>query len=303
MFESLFSRRGLSLDRLRTLLEVHAAGSIAQAVNGNPVRHSQYSRQLRELSEYFGCEVTERHGKYVKLTPQGVRLAEISRQYLVSLEDLSTSVRGERDTFTIAAGDSLMLWLVMPRIGTVLGRLPQVRFATQASRTQDIIRQITDLRVDFGLIRRNAMVHGLRSADLGTLRYTVVVPRMLAQKSRAPTLRQVFQLPLAIQTTDGQFGSQLFEIARSFEPSFEPALTCQSFPQTLAAVRSGRFAAVLPELSTRELAPTTFFSVNGPALRQLDREIVLVWNQRVIGVRPNAEAVATAIETAMRFER
>ncbi len=57
MFESLFSERGLSLDRLKVLIEVRDAGSIAQAAPGDPVRQSQYSRQLRELSEFFGCEV------------------------------------------------------------------------------------------------------------------------------------------------------------------------------------------------------------------------------------------------------
>jgi DNA-binding transcriptional LysR family regulator len=52
MFENLFSERGLSLDRLKVLIEVRDAGSIAQAAPGDPVRQSQYSRQLRELSEF-----------------------------------------------------------------------------------------------------------------------------------------------------------------------------------------------------------------------------------------------------------
>ena len=38
MFESLFSERGLSLDRLKVLIEVRDAGSIAQAAPGDPVR-------------------------------------------------------------------------------------------------------------------------------------------------------------------------------------------------------------------------------------------------------------------------
>src|SRR5689334_689413 len=60
MFENLFSDRGLSIDRLRVLVEVHDAGGIAQAAPGDPVRQSQYSRQLRELSEFFGVEVARR---------------------------------------------------------------------------------------------------------------------------------------------------------------------------------------------------------------------------------------------------
>ncbi|HWY75152.1 MAG TPA: hypothetical protein VN281_06020 [Verrucomicrobiae bacterium] len=43
MFERLFAESGLSLDRLRSLLEVGATGSIAKAADGDPVRQSQYS--------------------------------------------------------------------------------------------------------------------------------------------------------------------------------------------------------------------------------------------------------------------
>ena len=301
MFESLFSQRGLSLDRLRVLLEVHDAGGIAQAVPGNPVRHSQYSRQLRELSEFFGTEVAQRRGKFVKLTPHGAKLAEISREYFRALEDFTGACRGEHDLFTIAAGDSLMQWLVIPRIGSLLKRLPNVRFATESSRSHEILQKLADLRIDFGLIRKNALVSGLKAATLGTLGYVVVVPRELVAKGKKLTLANVFQLPIAIQTTDGQFGNQLFAIARSFTPDFEPALACQSFPQTMAAVRSGKFAAVLPELAAAELAPASICKISGPPLQPLSREIVLVWNPRMTGVRPLAAAVADKLTTAMNF--
>jgi DNA-binding transcriptional LysR family regulator len=301
MFESLFAQRGLSLDRLRALLEVHDAGSIARSVPGNPVRHSQYSRQLRELSEFFGCEVAERRGKHVKLTPQGRRLAEISREYLRALTDFTGACRGGQDTFTLAAGDSLMLWLVIPRLGALLKRLPQVRFATESSRTDEIVQKLSELRIDFGVMRKSALVPGIKAAALGSLGFVVVVPRGLAPKGKAPTLASVFELPLAIQTTDGEFGRQLFDIARAFTPGFEPALTCQSFPQTMAAVRSGRFAAVLPDLAAAELEPASVYKVSGPALKPLSREVVLVWNRRLIGVRPLAATVAENMATALRF--
>jgi DNA-binding transcriptional LysR family regulator len=299
MFESLFSRRGLSLDRLRALLEVHDAGSISHAVPGNPVRHSQYSRQLRELSEFFGSEMAERRGKFVKLTANGTRLAEISREYLRALEDFTGACRGEHDHFTIAAGDSLMQWLIIPRLGALLKQLPKVRFATESSRTDNIIQDLSNLRVDFGLVRKNALIPGLQAADLGVLSYVAVVPKALVSKGRSPTLAQAFQLPLAIQTTDGQFGKQLFDIACTFAPAFEPALACQSFPQTLAAVRSGRFAAVLPELAAAELPPASVYKVTGEPLDQLSREYVLVWNRRMIGVRPLAASVADKMVSTM----
>lgn len=51
MFEHLFAERGLSLDRLKTLIEVAKAGSIAAAARGDSARQSLYSRQIKELIE------------------------------------------------------------------------------------------------------------------------------------------------------------------------------------------------------------------------------------------------------------
>src|ERR1043165_1112740 len=137
MFETLFSERGLSLDRLKVLIEVRDAGSIAQAAPGDLVRQSQYSRQLRELSEFFGCEVAQRRGKLLKLTAQGSRLAELARAQLRSLQDFKAECVSEHIDYTIAAGDSVIHWLVIPRIGALMAKTPGIRFATTNVRTNE----------------------------------------------------------------------------------------------------------------------------------------------------------------------
>jgi DNA-binding transcriptional LysR family regulator len=302
MFDSLFSRRGLSLERLKALIEVHDAGSIARTAPGNAVRHSQYSRQLRELSEFFGCEVTHRRGKLLKLTVEGMRLAELVRPLLRDLEDFYLECKDENTIFKIAAGDSLIHWLVIPRLGTLLECLPSVRFATVSLRTNDIVQQISDGRMDFGLIRKNAVQPGMKSAPLGLLSYVAVVPAALTLRKKAPSFSEVFnRFPLAMQTTDGQFSKDLREIAMVQNDDFRPGLGCQSFPQTLAAVKSGRFAAVIPELSIEELRSGSFHMIASDSLRQLQRDIVLVWNPRVIKVRTRASKVSAELITKFRF--
>jgi DNA-binding transcriptional LysR family regulator len=302
MFDSLFSERGLSLERLRVLIEVHDAGSIARTAPGDEVRHSQYSRQLRELSEFFGCEVTHRRGKLLKLTPEGAQLAELVRPFLRGLEDFNLTCKSERAVFNIAAGDSLIHWLVIPRLGGLLRTLPDVRFTTSSLRTSEIVQQIADARVDFGLIRKNAMGPGMRSAPLGTLAYVAVVPVMLTPRKKTPTFSEVLsKFPFAMQNTDGQFTRQLREIALSVDVAFRPALGCQSFPQTLAAVRSGRFAAIVPELAIQELPHGSVHKVSDSVLRELQRDIILVWNPRVTKVRPHAAKVAAQMQTTLRF--
>jgi DNA-binding transcriptional LysR family regulator len=297
MFDSLFSERGLSLDRLKVLIEVRDAGSIAQAAPGDPVRQSQYSRQLRELSEFFGCEVAQRRGKILKLTAQGERLAELAREHLRSLEDFRSECKQTSVAFTIGAGDSLIQWLVIPRLGKIIDEFPGTHFATTNLRTNEIVQQLTDCRLDFGIIRKNAMASGLKSVSLGLVSYVALVPDALVKTKTKLSLRHALEtLPLATQTTDGQFTSGFREIAKALGVTLSPALACQSFPQTMAALRSGRFWAIVPELAVRELPSGVAHRLSDPSLQRLDREAMLAWNPRVARVRPNAAKIATRLQ-------
>lgn len=94
MFEALFSKAGLSLDRLRSFLEMAEAGGIAKAAPGDAVRQSQISRQIRELEEFFGTELTLRRGKGLVLTPAGSRLADLIRGQLQGLDDFRREEEG-----------------------------------------------------------------------------------------------------------------------------------------------------------------------------------------------------------------
>ncbi|MES2697515.1 MAG: LysR family transcriptional regulator, partial [Verrucomicrobiota bacterium] len=77
--------------------------------------------------------------------------------------------------FTIGAGDSLIQWLVIPRLGKVVDALPGTHFSTANLRTNDIVQQLTDCRLDFGIIRKSALGLGLKAVSLGTVNYVALV--------------------------------------------------------------------------------------------------------------------------------
>jgi len=83
---------------------------------------------------------------------------------------------------------------------------------------------------------------------------------------------------------------------------FRPALACQSFPQTVNAVRSGGFAAILPSLALSELPAGGYISVTDPALKRLKRKISLVWNPRVTQVRAGAGRLIGQLKDTLRME-
>jgi DNA-binding transcriptional LysR family regulator len=238
----------------------------------------------------------------LKLTAQGARLADLVRTQFLSLQDFLAGCRAETVDYTVAAGDSLIQWLVIPRLAGALTTLPNTRFATSNLRTNDIVQQLTDGRVDFGVIRKDAIVSPLKSATLGTLTFTLVVPKSLAPRREKLSLADALtHLPFATHTSDGQFTDKLRELTKRLGAELQPKLICQSFPQSLAAVRSGGFASILPTLALKELEPGSYTEIATSELNDLRREIVLAWNARLVSVRPNTRKLIEHLQHAWRI--
>lgn len=282
MYESLFSEGGLSFDRLRVLVEVYYAGGIAAAAPDSPVKQSQYSTQLRELSEYFGAELTQREGKRLKLTETGVRLADLAAKQLQALSDLRAECRG-RIEYRIGTGDGLLHWLVIPRLTGFNQRPAQIVFSTHNLRSGDIIRRVQETRLEFGIIRSDAITTGVRSLMIGRMEFSAVIPRALAKKK--PSLKEFFELPLALMSTDGQFTTRLKEAARQFQTVPNVTLACESFPLALAAVRTGRYASIVPRIALDSLGEE-FIEFQHEAFKPLARQLSLIWHPRMLEVRP-----------------
>src|ERR1043165_1247893 len=122
MFTKLFAETGLSLDRLRALLEVGAAGSIVKAADGDPVRQSQYSRQIKELEDFFRTRLIERQGKGTRLTNDGRELARLSRFFLTGLSNFQRGCLAEEQTFRIGASATFIRQFLLPALSGSLLR-------------------------------------------------------------------------------------------------------------------------------------------------------------------------------------
>ena len=85
--ETLLSTSGLSMDRLANFCRIAEFGSLSKAAGGDPGKQSLYSRQMRELEEFFGVELKRRQGNGFAITEAGRRLAQLTRAHLAGLED------------------------------------------------------------------------------------------------------------------------------------------------------------------------------------------------------------------------
>ena len=300
MFGSLFARSGLSLDRLRALVEVAEAGGIARAVGKDPAKQSLVSRQLKELEEFFEVELTRRVGKGLGLTPAGERLAALAREHLLALTDFTDASRELAPTFHLGAGDSLLHWRVLPRLGAVRALLPRATLRLATSGPAAIASSLRELTLDFGVIRGDA-AGDLASESLGRIEYALYVPRrLLREGGRRSVVWVLGNVPLAVPDGDDLFttwfGATLS--AHAIVPRIE--LECVTFPQACGAVLGGHYAAILPTLARSELGRKTVAEVSSPLFAELATEVHLAWNPRLLRLRSAAEAARHALVSALR---
>lgn len=291
MYANLFNKGGLSLDRLKALVEVADAGGIARAVGTDPVRQSQYSRQLKELEDFFETELTKREGKSLVLTQSGLWLAQLARENLKGLDDFWSDCRKKPVTISIGAGDSLIRWLILPMMGGLRTMLPDAVFNLRNLRTARIVQQIGDLALDFGVIRKDAVGSGLKSVSLGMLDYALFVPKRLLGNPKTTCEWILGHVPIVSLEGKGEYVQKLAETAQKKRIRLNIRLECDSFPAACEAVATGQYAGVLPKLAASELSQADCVCMESAIFRNQARPIALVWNPRIIRLRPQMEKI------------
>lgn len=302
MFEDLFKTGGLSFERLNTLLKVSEMGSLIKAANNDIGKQSRLSHHIRELSEYFGVELTERVGKTVGLTAAGESLVQVAREHFLALQSFRNQAAKAIPTLRIAAGDSLLQWLLVPAIGRVRRPSNPIRFNLCNLKTNDIVEQLNERRIDFGLLRADVVDKPLKQIAVCEQRYAIFVPQRLVPTRGMLTIKEaLLNCPHAAMGGDGQLLKQIKEFAKSLGGLFNPELSCDSIGQCVAAVETGVFAAVLPVQAWISSSEKDYVVVEDDSLDVLKRQIVLAWHPRTIDtIGSTASKIRQTLVEALR---
>lgn len=281
MFTKLFMESGLSLDRLRALVEVGAAGSIAKAAQGDPVRQSQYSRQIKELEDFFRVELVERHGQGVRLTPNGRELARISRFFLLGLSNFQRGCLAEGQTFRIGASATFLQLFLVPALSHA-GAASRIQYSLEPVADAEIERRLHELTLDFGIVTLPALSRPLQLQPLRQWNLELWVPRSLCRDHRqALRAFEEKRLPLALARGETALTSQ------SLLSDLEPALACGAFVEARAALAQGGLAAILPDFFPVPEGKAQCLRARVPGL-QSAFNYHLAWNPRLLRLNPHA---------------
>lgn len=276
-FETLFAVSGLSLDRLRSFLRVVEAGNLTKAAQGDVTKQSQFSRQIKELESFFGVALTRRVGRRIEITDEGHWLALIVRRQFRELDDFRKTMAGRSVSVRIGTQGSILNWLLVPRIRAITEALGNATIEMEPMRTMDVVRAVADGRIDFGIVREDALPSETKRWRLGAVGYAVFAPNSLC-KGYASAEDIVRKAPVAELLPGGQFATRWQEWLE--KESLRPLVTARvsSFTDLARVVRAGHAAAVLPEMAAVDFESGKFKQERIPALKP--RMLVLIANAR-----------------------
>jgi len=296
MFSELLQHGGLSLDRLQSFCLVAQAGGVTKAAKGDPAKQSLYSRQVKELEEFFGAELIRRKGRGIALTEAGKRLNMLARESFASLLDFKSDCKALPVEVVIGAGESVIDWVLMPRLAEVRKKLPNVRLKFLNLSASDVVRQLSEGVIDFGVVRKNAVARPLHCASLGVMGYSLFLPEALRRIGSGP--KALDGLPLATLEGEGSFRRELASIARKNRVALKIEIECASFPLVARAVGTGNVAAILPSVAAVDFSHVGINEMKIGVLDALKREICLAWSPRMLRIRTVLDKARTVLGNA-----
>ena len=287
-FNKLFSRTGLSLERLRTLCELDAAGSYARMAPDDRGRQSLFSRQISELEEFFGgIELVKRSGRGIEITKAGRELSRAVRLHFRQLEEFLTEHTGQSAHFHIAAGNSIIEWLLIPRLAALQKIAPEITFRFSDMRSSEIAGALREHQVDFGVLRSNTVSHPLKQRDCGTMGY-----RIYGAKGSKEI--DILKAPLALIGA-GEFRTAVEELAFSAQLPLRVAYECQSHSQCALLVKAGVASSILPDIAADAMKGHP--SIQPPWLKKYTRKMAVAWRIRTAGL--GTDKLAQLVEDAL----
>ncbi len=282
MFARLFAESGLSLDRLKALLEVGAAGSIVKAANDDPVRQSQYSRQIKELEDFFRTRLIERQGKGTRLTSNGKELARISRFFMLGLSNFQRGCLAEQQTLHIGASATFIREFLLPALSGQALTAGGTNYTTEVVSDQEIERRLHDLTLDFGVVGSAGLSRPLQTMELGEWKLELWMPkawRLSGAKAAKAYAEQ--QLPLVVA------GKELNGLEVLAPSDREARLVCDSFLEARTVLEGQQVAALLPEFLAPSASSRSFVRVQILSIDSLCFHFHLAWNPRLLRLNPH----------------
>ena len=289
----IFSKNGVSLDRLQTLEKVVRAGSIGLAAKGDPNAQSQISRQIGELEVALGMELMDRTKKPFQPTRAAQRLADSCERFVREVEEVSAEARGLRRPITVGAGEVVIREFFIPQIGKQRKGKESVAWVMRNLTWRKIQEGLAAERLDVGLASGLEATGNVEVTDLESYGMKLVLPANEKPDKRG--WKRLTDMPVVVMDGDGKFRQFLADCERERGVILKIGAECTSYPQAVDLAEVAGWAVFVPELWWKRRKEWAARTQSLPGLENHRRTLQLGWNRKVVERRPAVERPVRAL--------
>jgi len=145
----------MTLDQLRYFLAAAEHEHIHRAANSISISASVISQAVKSLEEELACTLFHREKKRLRLTQDGVRLLEHSKDVLSRVDGLRKEMSRKdlplKGHFRVGASHSLATSVLTPLLSKMLDKHPELSVDVHSLASWDMIDQVLAGKLDFGL--------------------------------------------------------------------------------------------------------------------------------------------------------
>jgi DNA-binding transcriptional LysR family regulator len=237
-----------------------------------------------------------------RLTEEGKHLAKIAHHLLGGLNDFTLSCGSQPVRLTMAAGESLIQWILMPLLKGFRKKLPTASIAFLNRRSKEIAEGLINGDIDLGLMRQSALTKQLKGQSLESVGFKLYVPKSLKRKGLDETVGvdELQDLPLAVLEGGGEFRTALDRLVSQAGFTHPYDLECSSASQVAYAVSSMGYAGILPEFAAPVLGKgtVTAHKIKGFTLK---RTLTIAWNPRRAKSLPTIQKAVDTLRQLIRL--
>lgn len=251
----------LNLKRLAMLYELSRVGTVGEVADILGYSHSAVSQQLSQLEKETGHLLIERHGRGVKLTDQGVLLAEHAGKILTLVRQAESSLAAASPVagvLRIACFQTVLAVHMPAVVRSLKAAFPQLVLEIVQLDVLDGIRALGDHRVDITVGEQLPDSVALGGPEFDrrdhlTEPLVLAVPN-LPEWAEVTTVADLSGRPLILDPDHSAAGRWGRALCRTH--GFEPLILIDSNDPMLhlRAVAEGLGAALLPAMITTQVA-------------------------------------------------
>ena len=289
----IFSKKGVSLERLQTLAEVLQAGSFALAARGDTNRATLISRQMTELEEALGIKLLDRTRKPFQPTPAALRLADSCERFVREVEQVSAQAGGLHLPITVGAGEVVIREFLIPKIGRQSKGKQPVAWVMRNLTWRKIQEGLAAERLDVGIASGLEASGNVAVVDLESYGFKLLLPEHETPDKSG--WKRLTDLPVVVLDGDGKFRQFLAGCEREHGVNLKIGAECTSYPQAADLAEVAGWAVFVPEYWWRRRKEWAARTQKLPGLELHQRKFQLGWNKKVAERRPEVAKLVKAL--------